>query len=93
MSKQKVKVPDGLRDILLEFSIAYLLEQPGDIIDYAVDFFTKMQANRSATGGSSSSTKPMTPDESIISQDEGEHFLEFDKLVIETQGKTEHFQN
>lgn len=70
MSKQKVKVPDGLRDILLEFSIAYLLEQPGDIIDYAVDFFTKLQANRSATGGSTSSAKPMTPDESIISQDE-----------------------
>jgi cAMP-dependent protein kinase regulator len=71
MSKPKVKVPDGLREILLEFSIAYLLEQPGDIVDYAVDFFTKLQANRSTTGGgTTSSTKPMTPDESIISQDE-----------------------
>lgn len=70
MSKPKVKVPDGLRDILLEFSIAYLLEQPGDIVDYAVDFFTKLQANRNRASSSSSAAKPMTPDESIISQDD-----------------------
>lgn len=72
MSKQKVKVPDSLRDVLLEFSIAYLLEQPGDVIDFAVDFFTKLQTNRAQTGIGIGITKPTTPDESIISQDEGE---------------------
>lgn len=72
MSKQKVKVPDSLRDVLLEFSIAYLLEQPGDVIDFAVDFFTKLQSNRAQTGIGIGITKPSTPDESIISQDEGE---------------------
>jgi len=71
MSKQKVKVPDSLRDVLLEFSIAYLLEQPGDVIDFAVDFFTKLQTNRAQTG-IIGINKPTTPDESIISQDEGE---------------------
>lgn len=71
MSKQKVKVPDSLRDVLLEFSIAYLLEQPGDVIDFAVDYFSKLQTNRAQTGGIG--IKPTTPDE--ISQDEGE-FLE-----------------
>lgn len=70
MSKQKVKVPDSLRDVLLEFSIAYLLEQPGDVIDFAVDFFTKLQTNRAQTGIGIGITKPTTPDESIISQDE-----------------------
>ncbi|CRK97544.1 CLUMA_CG010931, isoform A [Clunio marinus] len=70
MSKQKVKVPDSLRDVLLEFSIAYLLEQPGDVIDFAVDFFTKLQTNRAQTGIGIGVTKPTTPDESIISQDE-----------------------
>lgn len=80
MSKPKVKVPDSLRDVLLEFSIAYLLEQPGDVIDFAVDFFTKLQSNRAQTGIGIGITKPTTPDESIISQDEGElivliHFL------------------
>lgn len=69
MSKQKVKVPDSLRDVLLEFSIAYLLEQPGDVIDFAVDFFTKLQTNRAQTG-IIGINKPTTPDESIISQDE-----------------------
>jgi hypothetical protein len=72
MSKQKVKVPDSLRDVLLEFSIAYLLEQPGDVVDFAVDFFTKLQTNRAQTGIGIGMTKPTTPDESIISQDEGE---------------------
>lgn len=74
MSKPKVKVPDSLRDVLLEFSIAYLLEEPGDVIDFAVDFFTKLQANRAQTGIGIGITKPTTPDESIISQDEGEWF-------------------
>lgn len=72
MSKQKVKVPDSLRDVLLEFSIAYLLEQPGDVIDFAVDFFTKLQTNRAQTGIGIGITKPTTPDDSIVSQDEGE---------------------
>lgn len=66
--KQRIQVPDGLRDVLLEFSIAYLLEQPGDVIDYAVEFFTKLQENRKATA---EPTDLPSPDESIISQDEG----------------------
>lgn len=70
MSKQKVKVPDSLRDILLEFSIAYLLEQPGDVIDFAVDFFTKLQTNRAQTGIDIDVTKASTPDDTA-SQDEG----------------------
>jgi cAMP-dependent protein kinase regulator len=82
MSKQKVKVPDSLRDVLLEFSIAYLLEQPGDVIDFAVDFFTKLQANRAQTGVGIGITKPSTPDESIISQDEGEFVRELISIVI-----------
>jgi len=42
----KITVPDDLRDVLLEFTISYLLEQPGDIIDYAVDFFTRLRDTR-----------------------------------------------
>lgn len=74
MSKQKVKVPDSLRDILLEFSIAYLLEQPGDVIDFAVDFFTKLQTNRAQTGIDIDVTKASTPDDTA-SQDDGELFF------------------
>lgn len=78
MSKQKIKVPDSLRDVLLEFSIAYLLEQPGDVIDYAVEFFSKLQDNRNNAGGGSSA-KATTPDESVISQDEGEYELKLNE--------------
>lgn len=79
MSKQKVKVPDSLRDILLEFSIAYLLEQPGDVIDFAVDFFTKLQTNRAQTGIDIDVTKASTPDDTA-SQDDGELFFPAKKL-------------
>lgn len=59
-------MPEDLREILLEFTISYLLEQPGDIIDYAVDFFTKLRANRS--NFLPSEPTALTPDEAI---DEG----------------------
>lgn len=77
-SKQRVQVPDSLRDVLLEFSIAYLLEQPGDVIDYAVEFFTKLQENRKITAGigddGAQDDVPPSPDESIMSLDEGKCF-------------------
>lgn len=69
-TKQRIQVPDSLRDILLEFSISYLLEQPGDVVDYAVEFFTKLQdSRRSVVIGSD---EPPSPDESVLSTDEGE---------------------
>ncbi|XP_018318273.1 cAMP-dependent protein kinase type II regulatory subunit isoform X2 [Mycetomoellerius zeteki] len=64
----KITVPDDLRDVLLEFTISYLLEQPGDIIDYAVDFFTRLRDARRTqlihTDGHQ--TCSSTPDESSI---------------------------
>ncbi|KPJ09616.1 cAMP-dependent protein kinase type II regulatory subunit [Papilio machaon] len=64
----RIQVPDDLREILLEFTISYLLEQPGDVINYAVEFFTRLQNNRTTTivRGPSAGT----PDESIISDEE-----------------------
>lgn len=65
----RIQVPDDLREILLEFTISYLLEQPGDVINYAVEFFTRLQNNRTTTivRGPAAGT----PDESIISDEEG----------------------
>lgn len=66
----KITVPDDLRDVLLEFTISYLLEQPGDIIDYAVDFFTRLRdARRTQLIQTDGQTCSSTPDESV---DEGE---------------------
>jgi len=66
----KITVPDDLRDVLLEFTINYLLEQPGDIIDYAVDFFTRLRdARRTQLIQTDGQTCSSTPDEYV---DEGE---------------------
>lgn len=56
----KVSVPDELRDILLEFTISYLLEQPSDVIEYGVEFFTKLKLNRRTTP-----EEPTTPEDDI----------------------------
>lgn len=68
-TKQRIQVPDSLRDVLLEFSIAYLLEQPGDVVDFAVEYFTKLQDNRKTT--MVQVEMPSPDDESIMSADEG----------------------
>lgn len=80
--KQRIQVPDSLRDILLEFSIAYLLEQPGDVVDYAVEFFTKLQENRKSK--ISHDDVPPSPDESIMSLDEGTYIYVYfiQKIII-----------
>ncbi|XP_069681613.1 cAMP-dependent protein kinase type II regulatory subunit [Periplaneta americana] len=65
----KITVPDELRDVLLEFTISYLLEQPGDVVEYAVDFFHKLQENRAANLVRLEETVD-SPDESVISTEE-----------------------
>lgn len=65
----KITVPDELRDILLEFTISYLLEQPVNIVDYAVGFFTQLRESRQTQLiQAPAQTGSSTPDESV---DEG----------------------
>lgn len=44
----KLNVPDELREMLLDFTIGYLLEQPSDIVDYAIEFFDKLKKSKSS---------------------------------------------
>lgn len=67
---QRVQVPDELREVLLEFTINYLLEQPGDIINYAVDYFTRLRDARTTTLDGTVSS----PDESVVSHEEGKFY-------------------
>ena len=60
-----ITVPDDLRDILLEFTISFLLEQPDDILDYGVEFFTRLRENRQNQLIQSGQTCTSTPDESV----------------------------
>lgn len=72
--KSRIQIPDALREILLEFSITYLVEQPGDVIDYGTEFFNRLQENRRLR--QSHDEHPASPDESeLLSLDEGKTAL------------------
>ncbi|CAG9764139.1 unnamed protein product [Ceutorhynchus assimilis] len=68
----RVQVPDALREALLEFTISYLLEQPGDVISYAADYFTRLRETRCSAilydGAGPSDT--LSPDDSTLSREE-----------------------
>lgn len=85
----KYSIPDQLRDVLLEFTISYLLEQPSDLIDFGVDFFSKLRENRCTTLIKVNSEG--SPEESVVSGDEeGEqisltirpHFVPFNSFLL-----------
>ncbi|CAH1797179.1 unnamed protein product [Owenia fusiformis] len=40
------EIPDGLGDMLRDFTVAVLRERPGDIHDFAVEYFTKTRDQR-----------------------------------------------
>lgn len=72
---QRIQVPDELREVLLEFTISYLLEQPGDVINYAADYFTRLRDSRTTSiiyeGTGGGATAASSPDESTLSREEG----------------------
>lgn len=40
------EIPEGLGDMLRDFTVAVLRERPADIYDYAIDYFTRVRENR-----------------------------------------------
>ncbi|XP_076281640.1 cAMP-dependent protein kinase type II regulatory subunit isoform X1 [Lasioglossum baleicum] len=59
-------VSDEFRDILIEFTISYLFEQPVDIVDYAVGFFTQLRETRQTQLiYPTAQTCTSTPDETV----------------------------
>lgn len=41
-----LEIPDGLGDLLRDFTVAVLRDRPGDLYDFAVDYFTKVREKR-----------------------------------------------
>ncbi|XP_012278714.1 cAMP-dependent protein kinase type II regulatory subunit [Orussus abietinus] len=79
----KIAVPDDLRNVLLEFTISYLLENPGDIIDYAVEFFSRLRENRQMQSmRSNAQTCSSTPDESVDEEPPVDRFSSRRKSVF-----------
>ncbi|KRF98020.1 uncharacterized protein Dwil_GK21366, isoform C [Drosophila willistoni] len=67
-SSRRIQVPDELKEVLLQFSISYLVEQPPDVVDYAVEYFGKLQANRPAA----TNTEHNTDDQLSINSQDGD---------------------
>lgn len=81
MSRQsgKITVPENFRDILLEFTINYLIEQPGDIVDFGIEYFTKLRDSRQS--GAQKLTHSESNDDSL-SMDEGKSFKSCFKCAV-----------
>ena len=42
-SSRHYSVPPELQDMLLEFTVACLINRPDDLVDYAVEYFTHLR--------------------------------------------------
>ncbi|CAG0913256.1 unnamed protein product [Notodromas monacha] len=42
-SSRRYSVPPELQDLLLEFTVACLINQPADLVDYAVEYFSRLR--------------------------------------------------
>lgn len=56
--RSESRLPDSVKDVLREFTIGYLLELcPVDVIDFGVEYFTRLQIDRAAQRKEQSSSK------------------------------------
>lgn len=64
----KIPVPDEFRTLLLEFTVTYLMEQPNDVVDFALDYFSRLKEIKTTQ-----LVRPSSPDDSF-SLEEGKYF-------------------
>ena len=50
-NRPRYRVPDELRETLLDFTIAYLLERPNNLADFGLQFFQRLKRERESGGG------------------------------------------
>jgi len=59
------KIPQELQEILLDFTVQFLVEQPEDLVSFAIVYFSRLQARRPVQDGHHS-------DESMLSDEDYE---------------------
>lgn len=86
-SETAYKIPQELQEVLLDFTVQYLVEQPEDLIGFAVVYFSRLQQRRPMPDGVHS-------DESMLSdEDYGEcvciHLRKvcLDHSIVKQRGK------
>jgi len=60
------RIPDELQEILLDFTVNYLIEQPSDIARFGVEYFVKLTSTRSNQNEDADHSE----DESMLSDEE-----------------------
>lgn len=63
------EIPDGLTDLLQDFTVAVLKERPPDLVKFAADYFNKLNDRKNEPGDRSrgvrfAASEPMQTDES-----------------------------
>lgn len=77
-SQQQYEIPRELQEILLDFTVHYLVEQPGDVVDFALEYFNRLNASRrSANATTHSDDESMLSDEEAPSNGNPIHFCWF----------------
>ena len=64
-SASQYRIPDELQEILLDFTVNYLIEQPSDIARFGVEYFVKLTAARN-----NKNEVDHSDDESMLSDEE-----------------------
>jgi len=59
------RIPDELQEILLDFTVNYLIEQPSDIARFGLEYFVKLNAARNKNEDDPSDDESMLSDEEI----------------------------
>ena len=44
--QSQYEIPRELQEVLLDFTVHYLIEQPGDLITFALEYFNKLDTSR-----------------------------------------------
>merc|ERR1712038_250717 len=65
MSGPDYTIPAELQETLLDFTVHYLVEKPPDIIDFAMDFFSRLKAKRNNSQLQNSEDEDMESEEEV----------------------------
>lgn len=71
MNRPRLEVPRELTSLLLDFTVNVLLEKPADLVDYAVNYFTKLRDEGRANNREQSSA-PVPCEEDNLSEEDDE---------------------
>lgn len=66
-SHPQYEIPRELQEVLLDFTVHYLVEQPGNVVDFAVDYFTRLATTRRNQGHHENHSEE---DESMLSDED-----------------------